>query len=81
MEGRDQVTKQENVGLKSDLTESNPCVLHGGLGQPLRSQKGEKDLVIQCEERQSPGPRGEKELGVCSGQRGSSTSAGEGNIE
>ena len=56
-------------------------MLHGGLGQPLRSQKGEKDLVIQCEERQSPGPRGEKELGVCSGQRGSSTSAGEGNIE
>ena len=73
LEGRDQVTKQENVGLKSDLTESNPCVLHGGLGQPLRSQKGEKDPVIQCEERQSPGPWGEKELGVCSGQRGGST--------
>lgn len=57
-------------------------MLHGGLGQPLRSQKGEKDPVIQCEERQSPGPRGEKELGVCSGQRGGSTaSAGEGRID
>ena len=50
-------------------------MLHGGLGQPLRSQKGEKDLVIQCEERQSPGLRGEKELGVCSGQRGGSTAS------
>lgn len=57
-------------------------MLHGGLGQPLRSQKGEKDPVIQCEERQSPGPRGEKELGVCSGQRGgSAASAGEGRID
>ena len=33
LEGRDQLTKQENVGLKGDLTESNPCVCcMGGWG-------------------------------------------------